>query len=71
MPEPILIVEDGNTIRVTVGNCTRQGFDVEVAEDGAQALAMLKERSFSLILARLAPAGHERTGHPGLHPGIR
>ena len=54
MPEPILIVEDDNTIRVTVGNfLARQGFDVEVAEDGTQALAMLKERSFSLILLDL------------------
>lgn len=54
MPEPILIVEDDNTIRVTVGNfLARQGFDVEVAEDGQQALAMLKERTFSLILLDL------------------
>ncbi len=54
MPEPILIIEDDNTIRVTVGNfLARQGFDVEVAEDGTQALAMLKERSFSLILLDL------------------
>ena len=54
MPEPILIVEDDNTIRVTVGNfLARQGFDVEVAEDGTQALAMLKERSFRLILLDL------------------
>ena len=41
----ILLVEDDNTIRVTVGNfLARQGFDVEVAEDGAQALELLKER---------------------------
>ena len=54
MREPILIVEDDNTIRVTVGNfLARQGFDVEVAEDGAQALALLKERSFSLVLLDL------------------
>jgi DNA-binding NtrC family response regulator len=54
MPEPILIVEDDNTIRVTVGNfLARQGFDVEVAEDGAQALELLKERTFSLILLDL------------------
>jgi DNA-binding NtrC family response regulator len=54
MLEPILIVEDDNTIRVTVGNfLARQGFDVEVAEDGEQALALLKERSFSLILLDL------------------
>lgn len=54
MPEPILIVEDDNTIRVTVGNfLARQGFDVEVAEDGQQALALLKERTFSLVLLDL------------------
>lgn len=54
MREPILIVEDDNTIRVTVGNfLARQGFDVEVAEDGAQALALLKERTFSLVLLDL------------------
>ena len=54
MPAPILIVEDDNTIRVTVGNfLARQGFDVEIAEDGTLALAMLKERSFSLILLDL------------------
>ncbi len=54
MSEPILIVEDDNTIRVTVGNfLARQGFDVEVAEDGAQALALLKERRFGLILLDL------------------
>jgi two-component system, NtrC family, response regulator AtoC len=54
MPEPILIVEDDNTIRVTVGNfLARQGFDVEVAENGEQALALLKERCFSLVLLDL------------------
>ena len=54
MPEPILIVEDDNTIRVTVGNfLARQGFDVEAAEDGEQALALLKTRSFSLMLLDL------------------
>ena len=54
MPEPILIVEDDNTIRVTVGNfLVRQGFDVEVAENGEQALALLKAQTFSLILLDL------------------
>ncbi|MBD5803779.1 Transcriptional regulatory protein ZraR [Azoarcus sp. Aa7] len=54
MPEPILIVEDDNTIRVTVGNfLARQGFDVEAAEDGEQALALLKTRTFSLMLLDL------------------
>jgi len=54
MSEPILIVEDDNTIRVTVGNfLTRQGFNVEVAENGQQALTLLKEKTFSLVLLDL------------------
>jgi len=54
MSEPILIVEDDQTIRVTVGNfLTRQGFDVEVAEDGQQAMALLKEKTFTLVLLDL------------------
>ena len=54
MPEPILIVEDDDTIRVTVGKfLARQGFDVDVAENGEQALASLKERRFSLVLLDL------------------
>lgn len=54
MSEPILIVEDDNTIRVTVSNfLARQGFNVEVAENGARALALLKEKIFSLILLDL------------------
>ncbi|MDP2783564.1 MAG: sigma-54 dependent transcriptional regulator [Sulfurimicrobium sp.] len=54
MPEPILIIEDDNTIRVTVGNfLARQGFDVDVAENGEQALALLKGHAFSLILLDL------------------
>lgn len=54
MPDSILIVEDDNTIRVTVGNfLTRQGFDIELAENGEQALALLNQRTFSLILLDL------------------
>lgn len=54
MSEPILIVEDDNTIRVTVGNfLARQGFHVEVAENGQQALALLKEKTFALVLLDL------------------
>ena len=54
MPEPILIVEDDHTIRVTVGNfLLRQGFEVDTAENGAQALELLKARVFSLILLDL------------------
>ncbi|MBC3884118.1 sigma-54-dependent transcriptional regulator [Undibacterium griseum] len=54
MSETILIVEDDHTIRVTVGNfLSRQGFDVELAENGEQALALLKKRGFSLVLLDL------------------
>jgi DNA-binding NtrC family response regulator len=54
MTEPILIVEDDNTIRVTVGNfLARQGFNVEVAENGQQALTLLKEKAFALVLLDL------------------
>jgi len=54
MSELILIVEDDHTIRVTVGNfLARQGFDVEVAKNGQQALALLKEKAFALVLLDL------------------
>lgn len=54
MSEPILIVEDDHTIRVTVGNfLARQGFNVEVAETGQQALAFLKQKTFTLVLLDL------------------
>lgn len=54
MPEPILIVEDDNTIRVTVGNfLLRQGFQVELAETGMQALALLKTKTVALVLLDL------------------
>jgi len=54
MSEPILIVEDDNTIRVTVGNfLARQGFHIEVAENGQQALTLLKVKTFELVLLDL------------------
>lgn len=54
MSEPILIVEDDDTIRVTVGNfLSRQGFNVEVTENGQQALNLLKEKTFALVLLDL------------------
>ncbi|MDP3672153.1 MAG: sigma-54 dependent transcriptional regulator [Telluria sp.] len=54
MPDPILIVEDDATIRVTVGNfLTRRGYAVNVAEDGATALRMLKQQSYHLVLLDL------------------
>lgn len=54
MFEPILIVEDDNTIRVTVGNfLARLGFQVALAETGQQALHLLKEKTFALVLLDL------------------
>lgn len=54
MPDPILIVEDDATIRVTVGNfLTRRGYAVNVAEDGATALRLLKQQSYHLVLLDL------------------
>lgn len=54
MLEPILIVEDDHTIRVTVGNfLMRQGYNVQLAENGSQALTLLKEQVFTLVLLDL------------------
>jgi two-component system, NtrC family, response regulator AtoC len=54
MPDPILIVEDDATIRVTLGRfLAKQGFEITVAEDGASALGLLKQNSFRLVLLDL------------------
>ena len=54
MLDPILIVEDDATIRVTVGNfLTRRGYAVDVAEDGGTALRLLKQQSYHLVLLDL------------------
>ena len=54
MSDPILIVEDDATIRVTVGNfLARKGYDISVAEDGAAALHLLKQQDFRLVLLDL------------------
>ena len=54
MPDPILIVEDDATIRVTVGNfLAKQGYEINVAENGASALALLKRQSYRLVLLDL------------------
>lgn len=54
MSDPILIVEDDATIRVTVGKfLTKQGYDISVAENGATALALLRQQSFHLVLLDL------------------
>ena len=54
MADPILIVEDDETIRVTLdGFLSRFGFDVSLADCGAEALRLLGQRSFGLVLLDL------------------
>lgn len=54
MSDPILIVEDDATIRITVANfLIRQGYDISVAEDGNAALLLLKQQSYRLVLLDL------------------
>lgn len=52
MPTPtILIVEDEKLIRKALfGKLTRNGFDVTEATDGVQAVALLQEKRFDLVL---------------------
>ena len=55
MSARILIVEDESGIRLALrGLLRREGYDVELAESGAQALRMLQETPFDLILTDLA-----------------
>ena len=55
MSARILIVEDESGIRLALrGLLRRDGYDVELAESGAQALRMLQETPFDLILTDLA-----------------
>ena len=55
MSARILIVEDESGIRLALrGLLRRDGYDVELAESGAQALRMLRETPFDLILTDLA-----------------
>ncbi len=49
--QSILLVDDELLIRRALEyNLQREGFDVRSAEDGEQALAILQERSFGLVL---------------------
>ena len=55
MTARILIVEDESAIRLALrGLLRRDGYEVELAESGAQALRMLQETPFDLILTDLA-----------------
>ena len=54
----ILLVDDEEIIRLTVGNNLREvGYDVEVAENGRQACAMLDKKTYDLVLTDLVMEG--------------
>jgi DNA-binding NtrC family response regulator len=58
MTEKILIVEDEHAIRLALkGLLRREGFDVELAEDGEIAEEMLRRESFDLVITDLALGG--------------
>ena len=55
MKPRILIVEDENAIRVALrGLLTREGYEVELAETGEQAIEMLTQQVYDLVLTDLA-----------------
>jgi len=54
MTQTILLVEDDDTLRSTVAKfLTRQGFEVDTAADGANALARLRSQRFAVTLLDL------------------
>ena len=54
MPERILIIEDDTTIRLTVRDVlTRQGYEVELADNGKDGLGLFAKRSYELVLLDL------------------
>jgi len=55
MSARILVVEDENAIRLALkGLLTREGYEVELAEDGESALEIQKQQVFDLVLTDLA-----------------
>lgn len=51
MPK-ILVVEDNQLTRITLDRFLRsQGYEVELAEDGAQAISLLDKNEFDLVLS--------------------
>ncbi len=58
MSERILVVEDEHAIRLALkGLLRREGFDVELAEDGEVAEKWLRQESFDLVITDLALGG--------------
>ncbi|MBN8477705.1 MAG: sigma-54-dependent Fis family transcriptional regulator [Burkholderiales bacterium] len=54
MAERILVVEDDTTIRLTLRDVLgRQGYDVDLAEDGAQGIAKFRESAYALVMLDL------------------
>jgi two-component system, NtrC family, response regulator PilR len=48
----ILLAEDNKLTRTTLGRFLRgNGYDVDLAEDGAQAVSLLNEKPFDLIIS--------------------
>jgi DNA-binding NtrC family response regulator len=55
MPEKILIVEDDYIIRATTAESLRNnGYEVEEAADGLEALEILENRRFDLVITDFA-----------------
>jgi CheY-like chemotaxis protein len=55
MAEKILIVEDNNRIRAEISDVLQQeGYEVEEACDGVEALELLENRHFDLIITDFA-----------------
>jgi CheY-like chemotaxis protein len=51
MPK-ILIAEDHHLTRMTMGQFLRgKGYTVELAENGAQAISLMKEKAFDLVIS--------------------
>ena len=54
MPKKILVADDEQSMRDTLQMMLeKEGFEVESAENGAQALALFREKSFDLVLTDL------------------
>ena len=51
MPK-ILVVEDNQLTRITLDRFLRsEGYDVEIAEDGAQAISLIEQNRYDLVLS--------------------
>ena len=54
----ILVVDDDELARMEISRCVeQQGYSVSLAEDGAQALELLRSQTFGLVLLDLLMPG--------------